>query len=186
MAQPEPFSDWDVFNAMIDAHQREKQPMSRVIPTLAELAEAARDWRADGSVIVLCCGCWDPIHPGHVQHLEAARKEGNVLVVGVASDHLVRTHKQKPNGPRRPFMSDAHRAIMVSNLRCVDAAVINHAACELIEALRPHVYVKGEEYRGNLTPDLEAESELLATYGGRLEFLSGGLICSSTAMLASV
>ena len=159
--------------------------MSRVL-TLSELSNAAREWHRDGAVIVLACGCWDPLHPGHVQHLEAARKEGNVLIVGVASDHLVRTHKQKPDGPRRPFMPDAHRAMTVAGLRCVDAAVVNHAACELIEVLRPHVYVKGEEYRGNLTPDLEAESALLATYGGRLEFLSGGLICSSTAMLAAV
>ena len=159
--------------------------MSKVL-TLSELADAARDWHREGAVIVLACGCWDPPHPGHVQHLEAARKEGNVLVVGVASDYLVRTHKQKLDGPRRPFMPDTYRALMVAGLRCVDASVINHAACELIEALRPHVYVKGEEYRGNLTPDLEAEKLLLSSYGGRLEFLSGGLICSSTAMLAAV
>ena len=159
--------------------------MSRVL-TLAELAAAARAWRADGAVIVLAAGCFDPLHLGHVQHLEAARAEGNVLVVGVACDRIVRDYKQIPNGRRRPFMPDAHRAGIVAGLRCVDAAVVNHAACELIEVLRPHVYVKGEEYRGNLTPDLEAESALLDTYGGRLEFVSGGLICSSTAMLAGV
>ena len=159
--------------------------MSQVL-TLPDLALAARDWRAEGAVVVLACGCWDPLHLGHVQHLEAAAGLGNVLVVGVASDHIVRTYKQIPNGRRRPFMPDHQRAGIVAGLRCVDAAVVNHAACELIDVLRPHVYAKGDEYRGRLTPDLEAESALLATYGGRLEFVSGQLVCSSTAMLAGV
>lgn len=158
--------------------------MSKVL-TLEELRFAARDWRREGATIVLACGCFDPLHLGHVQHLEAAKRLGNVLVVGVASDRIVRTYKGKPNRPR-PFMPDSHRVGIVAGLRCVDATAINDAACELIRAVWPHVYAKGEEYRGNLTPDLEAEAALLQTYGGRLEFLSGEVVCSSTAILAGV
>jgi len=159
--------------------------VSKVL-TLADLTLAAAAWRKEGAVVVLAAGCFDPLHLGHVQHLEAARAEGNVLVVGVASDRVVKAYKQIPNGRRRPFMLDHERAGIIARLRCVDAVAVNDACCELIEAVKPHVYCKGTEYRGNLTPDLEAEAELLRQYGGRLEFVSGAVICSSTAMLAAV
>ena len=159
--------------------------MSAVL-TIPDLLLAGRDWRREGAVVVLASGCFDPLHVGHVQHLEAARKLGNVLVVGVASDRILREYKQKPGGPRRPFMTDADRAAVVAGLRCVDAAVINDAACDIIYHLRPDVYVKGVEYRDNLTPDLEAELRLLTRLGGRMEFLSGDVICSSTQLLAGV
>lgn len=157
--------------------------MSKIL-SLADLWHAARDWRREGATVVLAAGCFDPIHPGHIQHLEAARKLGNVLVVGVASDRVVREYKGTTNRPR-PFMPDTMRAGIVAGLRAVDAVVINDQCCELIRACWPHIYVKGEEYRGNLTPDLKAESELLTTYGGRLEFVSGEEVHSSTALLAA-
>ncbi len=153
------------------------------ILSLSDLELAAAEWRQDGAVVVLAAGCFDPLHIGHIQHLEAARTFGNVLVVAVASDRIVRTYKQAPTGPRRPFMPEAMRAAIVGGLRCVDATVINDAACEVIRHLRPHVYVKGEEYRDNLTPDLERELALLDHLGGRLEFASGPQVHSSTALL---
>ncbi len=158
--------------------------MSRVL-TLTELAHAANDWRRDGAVIVLAAGCFDPLHLGHTQHLEAARALGNVLVVAVATDRLVKL-KETPDGPRRPFLPVAMRTGIVCSLRCVDAAVVNDAACEVIETLRPAIYVKGSEYMGRLTPDLQREAALLERIGGRLEFLSGPVVCSSTALLAGV
>jgi rfaE bifunctional protein nucleotidyltransferase chain/domain len=157
--------------------------VSKVL-TLTDVFHAAREWYREGATVVLASGCFDPLHLGHVQHLEAARKLGNVLIVGVASDRIVRTYKQKPGGPRRPLMPEAVRAGIVAGLRCVDAVAVNDAACELIEAVKPHVYVKGSEYRGNLTPDLEAEAELLAQLGGRMVFLSGPQVFSSSAILA--
>lgn len=159
--------------------------MSKVLD-FAGLRLAARDWKAEGAVIVLASGCFDPLHLGHVQHLEAARATGNVLVVGVASDRIVMEYKQKPGGPRRPFMPDTVRAGIVAGLRCVDAVAINDEACELIEAIKPHVYVKGAEYKNNLTPDLESERALLEQYGGRMEFLSGQTVLSSSSILAGV
>jgi len=159
--------------------------MSPVL-TLADLPRAARDWRAEGAVIVLAAGCFDPLHLGHIQHLEAAKQFGNILVVGVASDRVVREYKSKPGGPKRPFMTDTVRCGIVGGLRCVDAVAVNDHCCELIEAIKPHVYVKGTEYQGNLTPDLKAEEELLKQYGGRLEFASGAVISSSTSYLAGV
>jgi rfaE bifunctional protein nucleotidyltransferase chain/domain len=161
--------------------------MARVL-TISELAAAARDWRADGAVIVLGAGCFDPIHLGHVQHLEAARKLGNVLVVSVAGDALVRATKQLPGGPTRPFMPAAERAAIVAALGCVDAAVIcdDVDAKGIIKALKPHLYVKGTEYRDKTTKALAKEERLLAALGGRMEYLSGPVVRSSSAILAGV
>ena len=160
-------------------------PKTRTVLSVKELTLAASGWRSEGAVIVLASGCFDPLHLGHVQHLEAARQLGNVLVVGVASDRIVSDYKQKPNGVRRPFMPAICRAGIVGALRCVDVAVINDAACELIAAIHPHVYVKGLEYKDNLTPDLADELELLNQLGGRMAFVSGELVLSSSMILAS-
>lgn len=151
-----------------------------------ELIEAVREWRAEGAVLVLAAGCWDPLHAGHVEHLEAAARLGNALIVAVASDRMVKEHKTVPGGPVRPFLPAAERARIVGALRCVDAAVVNDDTERLIDLIRPHVYVKGEEYRGRLTPDLTAELERLELYGGRLAFVSGETVRSSSALLAGV
>lgn len=153
--------------------------MSRVL-TLEDLTLAARDWRREGAVIVLACGCFDILHAGHVQHLQAARKLGNVLVVAVTKDQFVN------KGPGRPRAPDEHRAQVVAELRCVDAAIVNPfpTACGVIAALRPHVFAKGAEYQTNRTDNVVAEENVVTTLGGRMEYVSGQLICSSTAMLA--
>jgi rfaE bifunctional protein nucleotidyltransferase chain/domain len=161
--------------------------MSKILTT-TDLSLAARDWRKEGAVIVLAAGCFDPIHVGHVQHLRAARALGNVLVVSVAGDDLVRATKQLPGGPRRPFMPAAERAEIVAALACVDAAVIcdRKDARHIIKALRPAVYAKGEEYRDRVTRELAAEGVLLDRLGGRMEYVSGPLVRSSSAILAGV
>mgnify|MGYP001590177270 CR=1 FL=1 len=156
---------------------------TRTVLSVKELTLASSSWRSEGAVIVLASGCFDPLHLGHIQHLEAARKLGNILVVGVASDRIVNEYKQKAGGPRRPFMPAIVRAGIVGAIKCVDVAVINDASCEIIEAIKPHVYCKGAEYRDNLTPDLEDELELLTQYGGRLEFVSGEMVQSSSAII---
>lgn len=158
--------------------------MSQVL-TLDELAEAGMEWRREGAVIVLAAGAFDPLHAGHTQHLAAAKELGNVLVVAVASNRLIREYKQKPGGPKRPFMPEEMRAEIIAALRCVDAVVINDAACHVIRNLYPHIYVKGTEYDGNLTPDLKQELEILTHTGGKLVFVSGRKIHSSSALLAA-
>lgn len=161
--------------------------MSRVLTT-AELGYAARDWRREGAVIVLCAGVFDPLHLGHVRHLEAARAMGNVLVVSVASDKLVRAKRQgRPDLPA-PLMPAEQRVGVVAALKFVDAAVIceDADASAIIAVLRPHVFAKGEEYRDRITPALDAEGRALDRVGGRLEFVSGPVVFSSSAILAGV
>jgi rfaE bifunctional protein nucleotidyltransferase chain/domain len=155
--------------------------------TLPELALAARDWRADGAVIVLAAGCFDVPHVGHMDHLQAAAKLGNVLVVSVACDELVSTTKGTREKPR-PAMPEMDRARMVAGWRGVDATVICPMpdAKQIIRVLKPHVYVKGEEYRDKTTKALAREGRLLEALGGRMAYLSGPVVRSSSAILAGV
>lgn len=152
------------------------------ILTLDCLAAAARDWKRDGAVIVLAAGCFDPLHFGHVEHLRLARQKGNVLVVSVAGDAEVRLAK----GPTRPRSPAEHRAGVVAALSCVDAAVIcnSYSVVPVIHALRPHIFAKGSEYEGMPTPQLASEEEAVEFYGGRVRYLSGRVVCSSTAILS--
>ncbi len=104
-----------------------------------------RAWRDafDGRV-VFTNGVFDLLHPGHVDVLAAARREGDGLVVGLNADASVRRLK----GPERPVRSEAERAYVLGALAAVDAVVVfdQDTPLELIRLLRPDVLVKGGDY----------------------------------------
>ena len=105
----------------------------------------ARQWRASvGGRVVFTNGVFDLLHPGHVDVLLGARREGDALVVGVNSDDSVRRLK----GPSRPVRSSAERCYVLAALQMVDAVVQfeQDTPLELITALRPDVLVKGGDY----------------------------------------
>lgn len=158
--------------------------MTPKILTLADLSLAAREWRREGATIVLACGCFDPLHYGHVQYLERAKALGNTLVVSVASDERVREAK----GFSRPRSPASHRAGVLAALVCTDTVVVCESAdvVPIIDVLKPHVFVKGSEYDGRPTPALVAEVLAVHGYGGRVSYASGEIICSSTSILAGL
>ena len=127
----------------------------------SDLVEAAEGARANGQVIVFTNGAFDLLHVGHVRYLEAARREGDWLVVGVNSDASVARAK----GPSRPVLPEADRAEIVAALGCVDAVVIfpEDSPAELIAALKPDVHAKGTDYTTGSVP----ERDVVAAYGGR-------------------
>ena len=108
--------------------------------------EAARTWRAGlgPRSVVFTNGVFDLLHTGHVDVLLAARREGDVLIVGVNSDGSVRRLK----GPTRPVRNDVDRAYLVAALSCVDSVVVfeQDTPLELLRALEPDVLVKGGDY----------------------------------------
>jgi D-glycero-beta-D-manno-heptose 1-phosphate adenylyltransferase len=127
----------------------------------ARLLEEAERQRAAGNAIVFANGAFDLLHVGHVRYLEAARREGDWLAVGVNSDASVARAK----GPSRPVFPERDRAEIVAALRCVDAVVIfpEDSPAGLIAALKPEVHAKGTDY----TPDSVPERGAVAAYGGR-------------------
>jgi len=130
------------------------------------LRARAADWRAgqarDARVVVFTNGVFDLIHPGHVDVLLAARREGDALVVGLNSDASARRLK----GPARPVRSEAERARVLAALAMVDAVVTfdEDTPLELIQALAPDVLVKGGDY----TADTIVGAREVRARGGRV------------------
>jgi D-glycero-beta-D-manno-heptose 1-phosphate adenylyltransferase len=112
--------------------------------TLDEAAALVESLRADGRRVVFTNGVYDLLHPGHVRYLQAARREGDALIVGVNSDRSVRANK----GPDRPVNPEAERAEVVAALAAVDAAVIfdEETPHRIISRLQPDVLVKGADW----------------------------------------
>lgn len=133
--------------------------------TRDNLSAFAAALRAHGQRIVFTNGCFDILHVGHVRYLGAARALGDCLVVGLNSDASVRRLK----GPERPVNEEADRAEVLDALRAVDYVTIfdEPTAAELIEIIRPDVYVKGGDYTIATLP----EAEIVRGYGGRVEFI---------------
>ena len=94
--------------------------------------------------VVFTNGCFDLLHPGHVEHLAQARALGDVLVVGLNSDASVGRLK----GAGRPLLAEADRAAALAALGSVDAVTVfdEDTPLELINALLPDVLVKGGDY----------------------------------------
>ncbi|HEY7482359.1 MAG TPA: D-glycero-beta-D-manno-heptose 1-phosphate adenylyltransferase [Gemmatimonadales bacterium] len=108
--------------------------------------DAAAAWRRSlEGPIVFTNGVFDLIHPGHVELLEAARREGNALVVGLNSDASVR---RLGKGRERPVADEAARARVLAGLAAVDCVVLfdEDTPLALIQALEPQVLVKGADY----------------------------------------
>ena len=112
--------------------------------TLAELVRERAAWRAAGRRLVLTNGCFDLLHAGHVALLEAARREGDALVVAINSDASVRRLK----GEGRPLVPEAERAEALAALEAVDRVVAydEDTPLEVVKALLPDVLVKGADW----------------------------------------
>ncbi len=108
--------------------------------------------------IVLANGCFDLLHVGHIRYLEGARREGDLLVVGVNSDASERVLK----GDGRPILPAQARAELVAALAAVDYVVIfdepNVEA--LLTAIRPDVHAKGTDYTAETVPERKLAAQL--------------------------
>jgi len=125
------------------------------------LARAAR-WRAAGLKVGFTNGCFDLLHPGHVELLAHARGACDRLVMGLNSDASVRRLK----GADRPVQSEAARAAVLVSLASVDLVVVfgEDTPLRLIEALRPDIMVKGADYTIERIPG----ADVVRSYGGEV------------------
>lgn len=146
--------------------------------TVEELDVLAQAARAAGKTIVHAHGVFDLLHLGHVRHLEAAHKLGDVLFVTITADQHVN------KGPGRPIFSEMLRAEMLASLSLVDRVAVSRAptAEGILRAVRPDVYVKGSDYENaedDVTGKIDAERQIVESYGGRVEFTKGITFSSS-------
>ncbi len=133
----------------------------KVLPR-AELAQELQSRRKLGQRVVFTNGCFDVLHAGHVQYLQEARAQGDVLVVGLNSDDSVRALK----GPGRPVHPEEARATVLAALQAVDFVTVfaEPTPAALIHAVRPDVLVKGADYR----KEDVVGAAFVESYGGRV------------------
>jgi len=151
------------------------------IHSIEDLGAIAAREKAAGRSVVLCHGVFDLVHLGHVRHIEAARREGDVLIATCTSDPHVN------RGPGRPVFTDVMRAEMLASLATVDYVGINDAATAepLLEVIQPSVYIKGSEYENpedDVTGKIREERELVERFGGRLAFTKEITFSSSSLL----
>lgn len=139
--------------------------MKQKIKGREELQKIIKDLKANGKRVVFTNGCFDLLHIGHIRYLEKAKTLGDILVVGVNSDHSVRNLK----GPGRPILPEEERAEILSGLNCVDYITIfdKPDPLELISSLRPHILVKG----GDWTKETTIGREVVERSGGEVVIL---------------
>ncbi len=151
------------------------------ILTLPELLAALSPLRAEGKRLVFTNGCFDILHPGHVDLLARAKTYGDTLILGLNSDASVRRQNKGPERPINPF---AARAFVLAHLASVDFVVEfdEDTPLELIKAIRPQVLVKG----GDWTPDRIVGADIVRADGGRVLSLSLISGFSTTAVVEKI
>ena len=132
---------------------------------LDELKAKVAKWKTSGKRIVFTNGCFDLLHPGHIDILKRAKALGDVLIVGLNSDDSVKRLK----GDSRPLIPENLRREFLEELRSVDLVAVfgEDTPVELIDAIKPDVLVKGSDY----TRDTVVGADIVEAYGGKVVLL---------------
>lgn len=145
-----------------------------------KLNELVSNFKKRDQRIVLTNGCFDILHVGHLQTLKLAKKEGDILIVGVNSDSSVK----KIKGSSRPIISAHERAELIAALEVVDYVSIfnEETAANLLENVRPDTYVKGGDYTLKGLP----EWPIIRNYDIRVKFINLVEGCSTTDIIKKI
>lgn len=151
------------------------------IVSLEQLSKIVAGYKKQGKTVVQSHGVFDLMHPGHILHFEAAKREGDILVVTLTRDEHVN------KGPGRPVFNQRLRSESVASLGCVNYVAINEwpTAIETIRKIQPNVYAKGSDYENpedDLTGKIKEEEDAVKSVGGRI-FFTHEISFSSTSIL---
>jgi D-glycero-beta-D-manno-heptose 1-phosphate adenylyltransferase len=134
----------------------------------------------DGRRVVFTNGVYDLLHPGHIRYLQAARGQGDALIVAVNSDRSVRANK----GPSRPVTPERERAEIIAALDSVDAAVIfdDPTPDAVIKLVQPDILVKGADWAA----DQIVGRDIVEARGGQVIRIPIEPGWSTTSIIASI
>jgi rfaE bifunctional protein nucleotidyltransferase chain/domain len=145
--------------------------------------EKLQSWRqsvaANKKVLVVTNGCFDLLHRGHLNYLQAARNLGDLLLVGLNSDASV--HEIK--GPGRPVNNEEDRAAVLAALESVSAVCVfpDRTAMRFLAVARPNIYAKGGDY--TIDTINQEERRLIEQIGGQVAVIGGVPGKSTSALL---
>lgn len=153
---------------------------SKILNNPEKLKAALRKQRHGGGKIVFTNGCFDMLHPGHVELFHYCKNLGRTLVVGINSDASVKRLK----GDQRPVCSQQDRAFMVAALHAVSYVYIfdEDTPIELIKVVRPDYHVKGGDYKADTLPETPIVREL----GGEVRIFPTVKGYSTTSTIAKL
>ena len=143
--------------------------MAQYNNTVFETAEAVLEYitplRKKGKTIVTTNGCFDIIHAGHIQYLSEAASKGEILVVGINCDEVVK----KLKGEGRPIQGQNERVAIVSALKMVDCAFIftEDDPRNFLKIIKPDIHVKGGDYTEEIL-----EKPVVEAHGGKISIVS--------------
>jgi rfaE bifunctional protein nucleotidyltransferase chain/domain len=159
-----------------DVHTR----LSEKIVSSFELSSKLQGWRSENKRIVFTNGCFDLLHAGHIAYLTDAAALGDVLILGLNSDHSV----QRIKGPERPVNNEVTRSTVLAGMFFIDAIVFfdQDTPLELIKTVLPDVLVKGGDYE---IKDIVGATETLEN-GGEVKVLTFLPGYSSTAIIEKI
>jgi D-glycero-beta-D-manno-heptose 1-phosphate adenylyltransferase len=121
------------------------EKIKQKILTQPQLSELVQQWKDKNETIVFTNGCFDLIHPGHIEYLAKAADCGTKLIIAVNTDESVK----KLKGHNRPILDEDARTLILAAFSFVDAVVLfsEDTPVNLIETLLPHILVKGKDYK---------------------------------------
>ncbi|MCA6074379.1 D-glycero-beta-D-manno-heptose 1-phosphate adenylyltransferase [Fulvivirga sedimenti] len=153
---------------------------SHKILTTGEADQLIRQWKGDHEKIVFTNGCFDIMHVGHLDYLEAARQLGDHLIIGVNTDDSVRRLK----GSNRPINDAYSRTRLLASLEFVDAVILfdEDTPYDLIKRVKPDILVKGDDY---LTENIVGADIVIAA-GGEVKTLPFTEGYSSTSIIERI
>lgn len=145
-----------------------------------EIGEIVLREQGKGKSVVFTNGCFDLLHVGHIRYLQAARREGDLLLTAVNSDKSVR----KLKGPERPLMPEGERVEILAALECTDLLMVfdDLTVDRLLLALKPDIHAKGTDYTAETVP----EKDTVISYGGRIAIVGDPKDHSTRNFLASI
>lgn len=152
--------------------------MQNKIRELHSIGQLAAENQRQGKRIVHCHGVFDLLHPGHLRHLQEAKRQGDTLIVSVTPDRFVN------KGPGRPAFPEKLRLEQLAALMYVDYVVLNDSAdaISIIKKIKPQVYVKGSEYRqhdADVTKKIGDEAQAVESVGGKIYYTEDIVFSSS-------
>lgn len=153
------------------------------IKSIEDLSEIIKLHQSNKEIVIHAHGCFDLLHYGHIRFLEKAKELGHILVVSITSSEFVN------KGPGRPVFNNDQRTYQLASLEFVDFVCVNFEAdaCNLMQALKPDIAVRGFEYiesSNDITGKIDEEKSSIESTGGKMIFIDTP-VHSSTELINS-